>query len=174
MKNVFLALLHEWAENSLKEVTVIFIERKYFNKMFCPWTGVIPCVPGHLIPRAKPKHVGLENKQTNACLLPAASQLRTGAAEMDFLLVKHSVNLCSWNSSLKTGHSCPCLPGFAARQAGERLRGSREHHPYEPGLPVSGILGIRCICQPIYNVPPMAWLPSTLSAWKTRTAPRIN
>lgn len=118
MRNVFLALLHEWAENSLKEVTVIFIERKYFNKMSCPWTGVIPCVPGHLIPRAKPKPVGLGNKQTNTRRLPAACQLRTGAAEMDFLLVKHNVNLCSWNSSLKTGHSCPCLQSSAARQAG--------------------------------------------------------
>ena len=36
MRNLFLALLHKWAGNSLKEVVVIFIGRKYFSKMLFP------------------------------------------------------------------------------------------------------------------------------------------
>lgn len=158
MRNLFLALLHEWRGNSLKEVTVIFIERKYFNKMFCPWPRAIPCVPGHLIPRAKPKHVGLENKQTNGRRLPTARRLRTGAAEMDFLFVKHSINLCSWNSSLKTVHSYSCPPGSAARQAGKWLCGNREHHRHRRGLPASDAL--------LMHLPTHLQRPSTASTSK--------
>lgn len=52
--------------NSLKEVTVIFIDRKYFNRMLCPRAEALP-----LIPRAK---LGLEKQQRSSLCAPSASR----------------------------------------------------------------------------------------------------
>lgn len=52
--------------NSLKEVTVTFIDRKYFNRMLCPRAEALP-----LIPRAK---LGLEKQQRSSLCAPSASR----------------------------------------------------------------------------------------------------
>lgn len=119
MRNLFLALLRELAGNSLKNSHCRFY-RTNFNKTFCPWTAAICHVPGHLILIAKAKRVRLESKQTNS--LHAKRQMQTGAAEMDFHLVKHNVNLCFWSSSLKTSCSWALQQGgLVNRSVGARL-----------------------------------------------------
>lgn len=151
MRNLLLAFLHERAGSCLKEATVIFMERKYFNKMFCPWAGALPCSFEPLIPRAK-----MWDCKSSRGKLPSLHPPSASGSCWNRLCScqtrKISANLCSWSSSLKSSCSWPCPQ--APMGAGS-IRGTRG-----VGASASPFTGsLHCCC---------------LRVWKAGAALRIN